>query len=86
MCPIHDGIEDTNHFLLLCHSFDAQRLVLLDGIKSILQISDITNLSNSNLLKIILYGDERLTENQNKAILEFTLRSLRYIQTTEPLL
>ena len=83
MCPIHDGIEDTNHFLLLCHYFDAQRLVLLDGIKSILQISDITNLSSSNLLKIILYGDERLTENQNKAILEFTLR---YIQTTERLL
>ena len=25
MCPTNDGIEDTEHFLLLCPSFDIQR-------------------------------------------------------------
>ena len=29
MCSINDGIQDTEHFLLLCHSYDSQSLVLL---------------------------------------------------------
>ena len=32
--------------------------------------SDITNISNSNLMQIVLYGDERLKEDQSKAIFE----------------
>ena len=32
MCPTTDGIEDTEHFLLLCPSFDLQPRDLLDGI------------------------------------------------------
>ena len=32
MCPTNDGIEDTEHFLLLCPSFDIQRRDLLAGV------------------------------------------------------
>ena len=32
MCPMNDGIENTEHFLLLCLSFEIQRRNLLAGI------------------------------------------------------
>ena len=35
LCPINDGIEDTEHFLLLCHSFNAPRRSLLAGVKNV---------------------------------------------------
>ena len=37
MCPANDGIEDTEHFLLLCPSFDLQRRALLAGIVELLR-------------------------------------------------
>ena len=37
MCPTNDGIEDTEHFLLLCHCFDLQRQSLLAGIYALLR-------------------------------------------------
>ena len=47
MCPTSDGIEDTEHFLLLCPSFDVQRQDLLAGIaellRPVLQIPDLSN-------------------------------------------
>ena len=37
MCPTNDGIEDTEHFLLLCPSFDVQRRHLLAGVSVLLR-------------------------------------------------
>ena len=37
MCPTNDGIEDTEHFLLLCPSFDIQRQDLLAGVSELLR-------------------------------------------------
>ena len=37
MCPTNDGIEDTEHFLLLCSSFDVQRRHLLAEVSPFLQ-------------------------------------------------
>ena len=37
MCPMNDGIEKMEHFLLLCPSFDIQRRDLLDGVSELLQ-------------------------------------------------
>ena len=36
MCPVNDGIEDTEHFLLLCNSFREQRCSLLAGVNDVL--------------------------------------------------
>ena len=43
LCLINDGIEDTEHFLLLCHAYDIHRRDLLDSV-------------NRELLQILLYG------------------------------
>ncbi len=80
MCPINDGIEDTEHFLLLCHAYDEARRDLLNSVNAILQTHGLTNVTNKNLLQIILYGHEKLSLVENTEILEATLN---YIQSSE---
>ena len=74
MCPSNDGIEDTEHFLLLCPSFGVQRTDLLAGIYSLVRPYGYVNLANDILLQILLYGDENFPNNLNRSILELTIR------------
>ena len=71
---------DTEHFFLLCRNYAMQRRDLLDAIYTILQPQGLSHLSNEVLLKIVLYGDERLPLISNTKILEATLK---YIYETE---
>ena len=75
MCPTSDGIEDTEHFLLLCPSFDVQRQDLLAGIVELLRpFVSITDFSNDALTQLLLYGNQELSYDLNKNILKLTLR------------
>ena len=66
MCPTSDGIEDMEHFLLLCPSLDLQRRDLLAGIVELLRpFVQITNLSNDALIQLLLYGDLSYDLNGN---------------------
>ena len=48
--PTNAGIEDTEHFLLLCSSFDIQRQELLAGMVELLRpCVQINDLSNRNM-------------------------------------
>ena len=62
--------------MLHFHSYDAYRRDLLDGVNSTLQPYDLPNLSNVLFLKIILYGDERLSVDSNSEIVKSTLRCI----------
>ena len=73
MCPINDGVEDTEHFLLHCHSYYLQRNSLLGHVQAILLLYGLLNLSNEELVSIILYGDETLPVESNRAIIKATL-------------
>ena len=74
MCPTSDGIEDTEHFLLLCPTFDAQRRDPIAGIVELIRpFRQITDLSNDSLTQLLLYGDQDLSTELNKNILELTL-------------
>ena len=74
MCPTNDGIEDTQHFMLLCPSFDVQRQDLLAEVSQLVRpFIQINSLSNIVLIKLLLYGDKDLSDNINKNILELTL-------------
>ena len=78
MCPKSDGVEDTEHFLLLCPSFDDQRRDLLAGIEQLLRpFVQIANLSNNALTKLLLYGDKGLSCEVKRDILGLTLRFIR---------
>ena len=73
LCPINDGVEDTEHFLLHCHSYQLQRNSLLSRVQSVLLSCDLSDLSNVELVSILLYGDERLNFESNKKIIKATL-------------
>ena len=74
LCPTNDGIEDTEHFLLLCPSFDVQLRDLLAEILQLLQpFVQINNLSNIVLIKLLLYGDKDFSDSINKSILQLTI-------------
>ena len=78
MCPTSDGVEDTEHFLLLCPSFDDQRRDLLAGIEHLLRpFMQIANLSNNALTRLLLYDDKDLYCEVNRDILRLTLRFIR---------
>ena len=74
MCPTNDGIEDTEHFLLLSPSFDIQRRDLLAGVSELLRpYVRINSLPNNALIQILLYGDKDFSISVNKNVLKLTL-------------
>ena len=79
MCPSNDGIESTEHFLLLCQSFEAERRNLLAAVFELLQPYGYTNLPNEVLTQLLLYGYKDLPNNLNRNIIGLTLQ---YIRTT----
>ena len=75
MCPTNDGIEDTEHFLLLCPSLDMQRQDLLARVTDLLRsFVQITNLPSNLLLHLLLDVDQNLLNDLNGSIIELTLR------------
>ena len=86
MCPVNDGIEDTEHFLLLCDSFKEHRYNLFTDVKAGLQDSGHSFwhswVWNNSFLQLLLYGDESLSYEVNRSILTLTIT---YILKTERL-
>ena len=75
---VDDSIEDTEHLFLLCLTFDGLRRDLLAEIVELLRpFVQITDLSNDALTQLLLYGDQDLSYDLNKNILELTLRFIR---------
>ena len=81
MCQINDGVEDMEHFLLLCDSFKEHRCNLLADVNAVLQNSGHSIWSNS-FLQLLLYGDQSLSYEANRSILTLTIT---YILKTERL-
>ena len=74
MCPINDGTENTEYFLLQCLAYNDHRCDLLGTINKVFQLQKIIHLPNPTLVQIMLYGDKMFSYNQNKQILESTLK------------
>ena len=74
MCPTSDGVEDTEHFLLLCHSFNVQQQDPLAGIVELLwPYVLLTYLSDDALTQLLVYGIQELSFDLNKNTFKFTL-------------
>ena len=71
VCPTNDGIEETEHFSLLCPLFDNQRQHLLGGI-SVAVKTIFSNLHpfKPDLVNLLLYGDEHLPSDIDKVFLK----------------
>ena len=79
MCPSNDGIETTEHFLLLCPSFEVERRDLLARVFELIRPYGYIDLSNEVLMQLLLYGDKHLPHDLNRNLLELTLK---YIHAT----
>ena len=77
LCPTNDGVEYTEHYFLLCCTYDADRLDLLNSVNVILLPHGLMNLSNEELLKIIYHGHEQLSFDSNAKILTATLEFIQ---------
>ena len=67
MCPTNDGIEDTEHFLLLCPSYDIQRRDILAGVSELLRPDvRMNSIPNNVLVQILLYCDKDFSIDVNK--------------------
>ena len=73
MCISNDGIEDTEHFLLLCPSFDTQRRDLA-GVLALVRPFGLSKPSNEVLTQLLMYGNKDFPDEINRNILELTLR------------
>ena len=80
LCPSNDGVEDTEHYMLFYHTYDAQRCYLLGRVNGILLSHGLANPSNNELVDIILCGHKHLSFTSNASILTATLE---YIKATE---
>ena len=80
MCSINDGIEDTEHFLLLCNSFTEQRHDLLAGVNDLLEAYGYSEALDNNILQLLLYGNKNFPLEANRLILNATMN---YIFETE---
>ena len=80
MCLTNDGIEDTEHSLVLCSLFDVQRRDLLTEIWQLLQpFIQINSLSNVFLIILLLNSDEDFSDNIKKSILQLTITFIHKI-------
>ena len=54
---LNDGIENTEHFLLLCPSYEIQRRNLLARVFALLRPLGYVNIPNEPLTHLLSYGD-----------------------------
>ena len=78
LCSCNIEIESTSHYLLRCSFFITIRKTLLDNIIEL--VGPISNLSDEQLVNLLLYGQKSLCFDTNKSILNFTIA---YIKASE---
>ena len=75
LCTCSLEVESTNHYLLRCPFFAPTRKHLLDNIVDL--IGPISNLSDDNLVELLLYGSESYDIELNASILKCTIIFLK---------
>ena len=78
ICLCHRGLEDTNHFLLVCPLYAVQRVPLITRVTAILQKYNLENLANQ--FKLYLYGEKSIGLADNKIII---LSTINFIKETK---
>ena len=77
LCSCSLAIEHSHIFLLHCHHFSNIRSTLLNSINEVLgSITNISDLSDCALVKILLFGDQNYTEIENSYIINAIIKYL----------
>ena len=72
-CNEQDGIDDTFHYLLICKKFIPQRKILFHDIFVQARLNLLLKPSSA-VEKILLYGDNSLSDEANKSLLIATIK------------
>ena len=78
LCSCSLEIQSTSHFFLRCQNFITPRTNLMNELRKL--DSNILNLDEISLTKLLLYGDSKYENNVNKKIL---LASINFILSTK---
>ena len=74
-CAIEN--EDNEHFLIRCNLYRRPRFELLNSISKITNDVDILFYPPSDLVNLLLYGDSKLDDEKNAAILRSTIKFIK---------
>ena len=74
ICACSQDIESTAHYFLHCGLFNFARTTLFNSIRNI--NPDILNRSDSEITRLLLYGDPNFSLDINKRLLEFSIKFL----------
>ena len=75
MCSCGKESETTLHYLLQCDSYSIYRIELLNNICALNH--SLNNISEENLLKVLLYGAEEFSFKINSKILKCTIKFIK---------
>ena len=75
LCSCSLEIEDTSHYVLLCHHILHHRVDLMNSVKSV--CDNFESIPDNVKKDLILFGDTRFDENKNKVILETTISYIK---------
>ena len=70
LCSCSLAIESSTYFLLHCHHFSNICSTLFNSVNEVLgNITNLTDLSDCALVKILLFGDQNYTQVENSYII-----------------
>ena len=72
MCVCRNA-EIIQHFLLKCPIYNVQRLNVFQTVNPILLANDLQNLNDREMVRLLLYGHDKLPLNANQSILKATI-------------
>ena len=76
LCSCILEVESTTHFFLHCHFYRTFCQTLLHTVESIIQ--DTSNLSDDILVNLLMYGRPNYSFDENKKILNASIRYILY--------
>ena len=78
-CHCNQDVENTSHFLFECPFYATQRVSLARSVIEILIRNNLNRLGNE--LRVYLYGQDSMSDSDNKIIL---LSTIKFIKDTQP--
>ena len=77
LCACLQNVETTQHFLLKCLNYNEQRHHLFQIVNTILLANDIIHLNDLELVRLLLYGHDKLTFHVNQTLIRETMNFIK---------
>ena len=77
ICDCTLDVETTRHFLLVCPLYSTQRDTLMETINPLLILNDLEEITEVNLVKLLLYGHDSFNLFENKIVIKATIQYLK---------